>query len=179
MNLRKIVNEEIVEMHKKGKNLHWTGINDKGKRETGKQSFGRMRDMNDDTYALKREVINIIYEAKNLLKSIGVDLPRQTVRIIDIDPKVFLAYEGKYIPNNLLGCATMGGNDIYIPAKTLTSIYDLKEIVYHELLHSAFCVQHNTNSIIMHPYGREKGEYASQVLDAELIKEVKLVRDIK
>ncbi len=27
--------------------------------------------------------------------------------------------------------------------------------------------------IPMHPYGRERGEYSSQVLDSELIKEVK------
>ncbi len=51
MNIKNIINEELTEMVRKGKNLHWTGVNDKGKRETGKESFGKMRDMNDDTYA--------------------------------------------------------------------------------------------------------------------------------
>lgn len=173
MNLVEIINQELAEMRKKGKNLHWTGKNPKGRMETGKEAFARERDMNPETYALRRQIIDLIYRAKNLLrKELGYELPRQTVRIIDIDPKVFLAYEGKYIPNHLLGCATMGGNDIYIPAKTLSSEYDVQEIVYHELLHGAFCVNHDPKSIIMSPYGALKGKYSPEQLDEELIKEV-------
>lgn len=173
MNVEEIVNQEIAEMRKRGKDLHWTGKNEKGKMETGKKAFARERDMNPETYALRRQIIDIVYRAKNLLrKKLNYDLPRQTVRIIDVDPTVFLAYEGKYIPNHLLGCATLGGNDIYIPAETLSSEYDVLEIVYHELLHSAFCIDHDPKSIIMSPYGVRKGKYSPEQLDDELIKEV-------
>ena len=117
--LTEIINQEIAEMKKRGKNLHWTGVNPKGKRETGKEAFARERDMNPETYALRRQVMDYIYRAKNLLrKKFGYDLPRQMIRIIDADTSVFVAYEGKYVQNLFIGCATTGGNEIYNPANT-------------------------------------------------------------
>ena len=67
--ISKIIDEELSEMKKKGKDLYWTGRDDKDNLVTGKKSFARERDMNDDTYALRRQIINIIYEAKNLLNN--------------------------------------------------------------------------------------------------------------
>jgi len=173
MNIVEIINQELAEMKRRGKDLYWHGKNPKGKIETGKKSFARERDMNPETYALRRQVVDIVYRAKKLIrKKLNYELPHQKLRIIDLDPSVFLAYEGKYIPNHLLGCATMGGNDLYIPAKTLSSEYDVQEIVYHELLHGAFCIGHDPKSIIMSPYGALKGKYSPEQLDDELIKEI-------
>lgn len=171
--LLNIINEEISEMKRKGKNLYWTGKNPKGNIETGKKSFARERDMNPETYKLRRQVMDYIYRAKNLLrKQFNYELPRQKIRIIDVDPAVFLAYEGKYIENAFVGCATMGGNDIYIPASSLDGRFDVQGIVYHELLHSAFCMEHNPKSILMSPYVPKLGKYTAEELDNELMKEV-------
>lgn len=154
--LTTIINEEINELARtRGKDVYWRGTDKKGKMKTGEKPFAKMRDMSSETYKLRREVMNYIYEAKNLLKNkLNFDLPRQTIRIVDLDPTVFLEYEGKLIPNFLLGCATRGGNDIYIPAETIERGYDLKFVVYHELLHSAFCLQHIKGSPLMN------GEYS-------------------
>jgi len=178
--LTEIINQEIAEMKKRGKDLYWTGKNEKGRYETGKKSFARERDMNPETYALRRQVMDFIYRAKKLLRNeLNVNLPRQEIRVIDQDPEVFLMYEGDFIPNLFVGCATMGGNDIYIPAKSLSGKYDVQGIVYHEILHSAFCMQHDPKTILMSPYVPQLGKYTPEQLDAELVKEVKKARGIK
>lgn len=151
--LIKIINEEINELGlpRKGKDLYWRGINPKGKMEKGKDRFARERDMNDDTYKLRREVMNYVYRAKKILrKKFGYELPRQRIRIIDVDVEAFIPYEGKYVKAFMLGCASMGGNDIYIPADTITDgRYSVQKVVYHEILHSAFCVPHIEDSPLM------------------------------
>jgi hypothetical protein len=175
-----IINEELTElaMARKGKDLFWTGSDKKGKLVTGKKAFARERDMNDETYKLRREVINHIYKAKDfLMKTLGYDLPRQTIRIIDLNPNVFIQYEGKLEPNVMGGCASRGGNDIYIPAKSITygDLY-MKYVVYHELLHSAFCLPHIPGSPLM------DGEYhkiTSEEIDKWLLKHVKESGKIK
>jgi len=145
-----IITEEISEMKRKGKDLHWRGRNEKGKMVTGKKAFARERDMNDETYKLRRDVMGHIYDAKRLLRNkFGYDLPRQRIRIIDVHPGAFIHNEGEYIPAYIAGCATRGGNDIYIPAKSIEAGWDLKYIVFHELLHSAFCLPHIKGSLLM------------------------------
>lgn len=65
------------------------------------------KDMNSEVYKLRREVMNYIYEAKNLVKEeLNIELPRQTIRIVDMTPQG---------ADSLLGFATMGKNEIYIP----------------------------------------------------------------
>jgi hypothetical protein len=173
--LVRMINEELTEMVRKGKDLYWTGKNPKGKWETGKQAFGRERDMNPETYELRRQVMGYIYEAKNLLKkTLNYDLPRQRIRIIDIDPKVFIANEGRYEPSSMLGCATYGGNDIYIPARTITEGFNVKKTTYHEILHSAFCVGHDNNSLLMSGVWNPAGQkLSSEELDRLFIEHVK------
>ena len=125
MNIRQIINEEIVEfaIPRRGKDLYW---GDKAKKK--KERFARERDMNDETYKLRREVMKHIYAAKNLLKKVGYDLPRQMVRVIDVDPGVFLKAERDFVSDFLLGCASLGGNDVYIPAKTIESVISTNQV---------------------------------------------------
>ena len=48
-------------------------------RNNEKKGLGKNLKMNDDTYALRRKVMDVIYSAKSLIK----DLPRVEVRITD------------------------------------------------------------------------------------------------
>ena len=164
MDIREIIDQEIAEMKRRGKDLHWRGTNEKGKSVVGKDAFARERDMNDETYKLRRSVMDEIYAAKNLLrKEFGYNLPRQRIRIIDINPGAFIHYEGEYVPAYMSGCATTGGHDIYIPAKSIEAGWDLKYIVFHELLHSAFCLPHLSGSQLMdgewHNISKEETEF--------------------
>lgn len=161
-----IIQEELTELARRNRDLYW-GRDDKKR----KKAYGTEREMNDETYRLRREVMNYIYYAKNLIKKVlNYDLPRQRIRIIDVIPNRFVGGEEKFLTNFLLGCATMGGNDIWIPAKTIESKYDLKYVVFHELLHSAFCVDHDSNSPLMNP---EYRQMTSDEMDNWLIKHIK------
>lgn len=84
------------------------------------------RKMNNGTYNLRREVMTYVYEAKNLLKG---KMPRISVRITDSDCP------------DILGVAYMGGNSIFIPANT-SQRADLRTVVFHEILHAVFSVEH-------------------------------------
>lgn len=77
--------------------------------------------MSDETYKLRRKVIDYIYEAKRIYPR----LPRITVRITENDDKI-------------AGLALVGGNTIWI-----TSDYVAKRgVVFHEILHACFGVRH-------------------------------------
>jgi len=86
------------------------------------------RKMNPDTYKLRREVINIIYQAKNLLKG---NMERVDVRITDCSDE------------RVLGTARMNGKMIWIPASSVKeSKLRLRHIVLHELLHTLYGIGH-------------------------------------
>ncbi len=93
--------------------------------------------MNSQTYKLRREVMSYIYEAKKLLNG---KMPRITVRVT----------ENRH---NVLASARMRDNIIWIPATTLkgeTNKY-LKEIVFHELCHAIWGIEHDENCKLMSP----------------------------
>lgn len=90
------------------------------------------KDMNQGTYNLRREVMKYIYEAKELL---GGNMPRITVRVTDNDKKV-LAY------------ATFHTNTIWISEQAVTK-YDLRQIVFHELVHTLTGFGHDENCPLM------------------------------
>jgi len=87
------------------------------------------RKMNDETYKLRRVVMGHIYEAKALVPS----LPRVDVRITD--SKVA----------RILGVARMSDNIVWIPASTLEgyTAAQVRHVVFHELLHAVFGIEHN------------------------------------
>ena len=101
------------------------------------------RKMNDETYALKRKVMNIIYEAKKLLNN---NMPRISVRIVDANSD----------NKDVLGVALLGKNIIWIMADTVNMSSDrLREVVYHELVHAVYGVTHSENCELMGKYNNK------------------------
>ncbi len=101
------------------------------------------REMNDDTYALRRAVMNLIYEFKD-----RYNIPRQTIRIVD---RVHGedTHEGWH---NVIGYAGMGQNYVHIRADwAKKKRIDLLALVAHEICHSVKAVKHDNNCKLMHP----------------------------
>ena len=92
-------------------------------------------DMNEDVYALRRAVIDLIYEAKETLP----DLPRIEVRItVDSD--------------KLNGVARMSEKMIWIPANSAKrSRNELRRTVFHEICHAVFGTEHVNGCALMGP----------------------------
>ena len=90
--------------------------------------------MNDDTYKLRRQVINILYEAKRM----GIKLPRINVRI----GSPAAGHE------NTLGVG--GSLNIWITKKAIDGSYNyLLHVVLHELCHAVFNTDHNEKCKLM------------------------------
>ena len=91
-------------------------------------------DMNKNTYALRRKVINLIYEVKNS----GVNLPRIEVRI------------GEPRKQNLLGCALLKDNKIWITDDAINMGEDaLRNVVFHEIVHAVTGFGHDEKCPLM------------------------------
>jgi hypothetical protein len=95
--------------------------------------------MNEGVYKQRREVIDLIYKAKRLLQSVGIEMPRIDVRITAVEPNVIS-----------IGVAQMNGNYIWIPEKSLGKSW-LYQVVLHELCHAIWGIEHNTKCKLMHP----------------------------
>jgi|TARA_R100001530_G_scaffold823_3_gene1432 hypothetical protein len=92
--------------------------------------------MNDAVYKLRRQVIELIYEAKRG----GVNLPRIEVRIGE--------QKAKY--KNVLGIATMNGNQMWITKDAIDLGLDvLRNVVFHEIGHAVFNLEHNNKCPLM------------------------------
>lgn len=106
--------------------------------------MGKNLRMNDEVYALRREVMGYLYEAKNFLRSKGIEMPRVTVRVTDNDAEQDW--------ENALGVATLGGNVIWISLKALGKWKaNLREIVYHEIVHAVTGFGHDPKCPLMSP----------------------------
>lgn len=91
--------------------------------------------MNQDTYILRQEVMKLIYEAKQLVPS----LPRITVRIT-------------HDHQSILGMGRIGGNQIWISERAIScNEFDLRAIVFHEILHAVFSLPHDNSCPLMKP----------------------------
>lgn len=89
--------------------------------------------MNDEVYKLRRQVIDLIYEVKAVY-----DIPRIDVRI------------GESKSCSTLGIARLNNNIIWIAEYTINKGIDfLRNVVYHELLHTIYGVEHNENCPLM------------------------------
>ncbi len=90
--------------------------------------------MNSETYALRKRVINFIYEIKKHVPN----LPRVEVRV------------GKAIKKNLLGQAKLNKNIVWI-TDTALNMNDkkLRNVVYHELIHAVYGVEHDEKCPLM------------------------------
>lgn len=102
----------------------------------------KVRKMNEETYALRRRAIDIIYELKAELRAIDKDLPRIEVRIVDTDPSV-----------TACAYAYLGQNIVHISTKWAK--YGTEEefyhIVLHEIVHAATGFRHDNDCYLMHP----------------------------
>jgi hypothetical protein len=119
-----IIYINIVELSRKGMSR---------RRRDESRTGGKNLRMNDGVYALRRKVMDIVYEVKEVK-----DLPRVTVRIT----------ENKDC--DVLGIARMGGNIIWIPENTVKMTEDeLRNVVIHEIGHAVFNLKHDENCSLM------------------------------
>lgn len=86
--------------------------------------------MNKNTYELRKKVINLLYEIKTI-----TDIPRINVRITEND-------------NTILGLAIIRKNIIFISKRAIEN-YDIRLIVYHEILHTVYGIKHNNSCPLM------------------------------
>lgn len=105
------------------------------KRNHDKCSYHQNKDMNSDVYKLRRKVMDIIYEARKLINN---DMHRITVRITECD-----------LPH-ILGTARLNCNIIWIPSRTCSD-KRLRHVVYHELCHALWGVEHDESCKLMNP----------------------------
>jgi hypothetical protein len=92
--------------------------------------------MNDAVYKLRRQVIDLIYEAKRG----GVNLPRIAVRVGEQTAK----------HKNVLGCAKISGNQMWITKDAIDLGSDtLRNIVFHEIAHAVYGTQHDESCPLM------------------------------
>lgn len=93
---------------------------------------------NDDrVFALRREVIDIIYK----LKKINPDLPRIQVRIVDTSEYGKLPYSDE--ESQVLGVAWLGNNAIFIDSdRAIKGGHKIIYVVVHEIIHAVYKVNH-------------------------------------
>ena len=90
--------------------------------------------MNDAVYKLRRQVINLIYEAKKEIK----DLPRIEVRI------------GEARKKNVLGVAMLKDCKIWITDDAINMGDDaLRNVVFHEIVHAVTGFGHDEKCPLM------------------------------
>jgi hypothetical protein len=103
-----------------------------------KDGYAPNKRMNNEVYALRREVINFIYEAKK-----HVNLPRIDVRITE---------PNKGSHSNVLGLAYLNENVIYIPSNLIENgrlkTY-FREVVAHEIVHAVTGFTHDESCPLM------------------------------
>jgi hypothetical protein len=107
--------------------------------------FAKNRKMNDDTYVLRRKVIDLIYEAKK-----RVSLPRIEVRITE-------NHSGSH--SNVLGLAYLNQNVIYIPNRLVEKgrfTNHFREVVLHEIVHAVTGFRHDPKCPLMSPSVAQK-----------------------
>ncbi|MFT5851572.1 MAG: hypothetical protein ACI87J_001545 [Colwellia sp.] len=80
--------------------------------------------MNSNTYALRKKVMNIVYQANELVPG----LPRINVRITDDS-------------DTIMGVGNSKTCTIWLTESTINS-KRLKEIIFHEIVHAAFGLGH-------------------------------------
>ena len=92
--------------------------------------------MNDNTYKMRRQVINMLYEIKKEIKN----FPRIEVRI------------GEARNHNVLGVAQLKDKKIWITKRAVDMSEDaLRNIVYHEVVHAVTGFGHDDLCPLMKP----------------------------
>ena len=93
----------------------------------------KKKEMSATVYELRRNVIALVYEAKELVPT----LPRITVRITDNH-------------ETTLALATMKRDYIEVSERAISCTdFDLRTIVFHELLHAVWGLRHDETCRLM------------------------------
>ena len=122
--------------------------------ECGKE-WGKNMDMSPEVFAMRRKVMEYLYEAKALLRANGIEMPRVEVRI---------AKSTKFA-----GLGRLGGNIIWIEPSTLKySELKIRHIVFHEIVHAVTGFMHDDDCPLMHPKFPHKIESMKEMNEAFL-----------
>jgi hypothetical protein len=108
------------------------------------KQWGRTKRMDENVYSERRQVMDIVYEAKRMLRKNGIELPRINVRIAEqtnCDPD----------KKSVLGVAQLSQLNIYIMERTLKGPY-LRSVVLHEIVHAVTGFEHDEDCLLMHPH---------------------------
>jgi hypothetical protein len=106
------------------------------------------KEMNFEVYALRRKVIELIYEAKQTVPN----LPRIEVRITEESDRVN-------------GVARVGGKAIWIPSNSAGRTEDqLRRTVFHEICHAAFGADHVEGCPLMAPVYQDISKKTAHML---------------
>lgn len=98
----------------------------------------KMLQMNGDTYALRKNVMDVIYRAKKM-----VDIPRIEVRIVETRPCN-------------MGYAYLGKNIIHIGEQYARNQGNmLDSLVLHEIVHAVKSASHDEKCPLMRAYHKE------------------------
>jgi hypothetical protein len=92
--------------------------------------------MNPATYALRREVMQYVYEARDAFRAVNVELPRIDVRIVETT-------------GCNLGRARCGDNIIWVSENAIKGGYDLRLVTFHEIAHTVFSAPHKATCPLM------------------------------
>ena len=122
--------------------------------------MGKNLKMNDEVFALRREVMGYLYEAKNLLRAEGIQMPRVEVRITDNTGEC----------GHAAGMGRMGGNIIWISTMCLNKWNKhVRLVVFHELLHAVLGIHHDENCPLMKSHFDVK-PLSNKVIDENFVK---------
>ena len=125
-----------------------------------KCGMGSNLKMTNEVFALRREVMGYLYEAKNLLRTNGVQMPRVEVRITDNNGE----------RGDAAGMGRMGGNIIWISTMCLSTWNKhVRLVVFHELLHAVLGIHHDEKCPLMKACFDLK-PLSNEVIDENFIK---------
>lgn len=97
----------------------------------------RLNKMNDQTYKMRRQVMDIIYQIKNK----GYQIPRIEVRIVNGGDDHIAAY------------AYLNKNIVHVQDHWLSySPETLVHVILHEVVHAVTGFKHDENCYLMHPH---------------------------
>jgi len=108
--------------------------------ETTKTDYTNL-EMNANTFSKRREIMGFVYEAKNLLKNKGVQIPRIEIRIT----------AGAEC-SDALGIAALDTKKIWIPERLFDGTWEPKHkrhVVFHEMVHTLTGNGHDEKCFLM------------------------------
>ena len=96
------------------------------------------------TYGLRRRAIKHVYEARDLLRRHGIEMPRVQIRVSESAHPDY---------DNSLACAKLGARAVWFMDKYLATLTprQLRWVVFHELVHAITGFRHDENCSLMSP----------------------------